>query len=65
MGIQLLVCLNTQGIPVVVLKDNCRKSAGLVLLSTENRIKIIYGTLFYDSSTIVKRKEPTNGYLGI
>jgi len=61
MGIQLLVSGNSGGCPY----DNYRKSAGLALLSTENRIKIIYGTLFYSSRMIVKRKEPANGYLGI
>jgi len=46
-------------------KDNCCKSAELVLLSTENRIKTMDGMFFCQSSGTVKQKESTNGYLGI
>ena len=46
-------------------QDNCCKSAGLVLLSTENRIQTIDGTFFCQDSGTVKRKESTNGHLRI
>jgi len=63
-----ITCKNvyfTQGIPVAVLKISCCQSAGLVMLSTENRAKTIDGTFFCPEYAAVKHKESTNGYLGM